>query len=276
MSDLNVENFVKKIKEMTERERKKVSKEELINLIILLPDEVSDVAKYVELTAAINYIRTRANTNAAEILLLKSSNDEILKENETLKTDILTTNESIKGVKDKINGHESHLNGIEQYLRVNNLEIVGIPPPEHEGDSIEETLVEIFNSLPELNSVISPNDIDICHIMPSDRKDKKLVAVCKFIHRKSKFNILEAKRKSRNFKYKDHDIFINDHLSQPNRHLFATAALKKKELNYRFLWTRNGAVFMRENERSSVFKIDTVESLNNLVRTVPENTENDE
>ena len=151
---------------------------------------------------------------------------------------------------------------------MNNIEIVGIPPAETPGAAIEDTLIEIFNSLPELTNKVSPNDIDISHIMPSDRKDRKLIAVCRFKSRKTKFDILEAKKKSRNFKFKNQDIFISDHLSPFNRHLFANAVVKKRELNYKFLWSRNGAIFLRENEHSPVFKIETEDNLNDLTRSV--------
>ena len=94
---------------------------------------------------------------------------------------------------------------------VNNLEIVGLPPAESQGTPIEDMLLEIFNGLPELSKQVSPDDIDICH-MPSDRKDGKLVAVCRFISRKMKLDILQAKKNSRKFTFKNHEIFINDHL----------------------------------------------------------------
>ena len=87
----------------------------------------------------------------------------------------------------KSNKQEEHINALDQYLRVNNLEIVGIPPAEQVGDSVEDTLLEIFNDLPDLSNEVSENDIDVCHIIPSDRKDGKLVAVCRFKSRKLKY-----------------------------------------------------------------------------------------
>ena len=65
--------------------------------------------------------------------MLKSTNEEIQWENLKLKSEILKSNENVKGLHKKVIEHENHLNGIEQYLRVNNLEIVGLPPPEYEG-----------------------------------------------------------------------------------------------------------------------------------------------
>ena len=70
------------------------------------------------------------------------------------------------------------------------------------------------------------------------------------------------KKKCRNFKFKDNDIFINEPLSPFNRHLFVKASVKKNELKWRYLWTRNGTLFMRENEVSTV---GNEENLRNLV-----------
>ena len=103
--------------------------------------------------------------------------------------------------------------------------------------------------------------------MSSNRKDGKLVAVS----RKTRIDILEAKRKCRNFKFKEQDLFINDHLSPFNRKLFAITTLKKNELKYCFLWTRNGSIFMRENKHSAAFKIESEQCLNNLVSTASVN-----
>ena len=95
--------------------------------------------------------------------------------------------------------------------------------------------------------------------MPSDRKDGKLVAVCRFISRKMKLNILQAKKNSGKFTFKNHEIFINDHL-------FAMAAAKKREISYKFLWTKNGSIFMREDDKSPVKKIVNEDCIMKLAR----------
>ena len=63
------------------------------------------------------------------MMSLKSTNNDLRKENESVKADIVIMKNVIKGLEAKCEDHEKHLNGIEQYLRVNNLEIVGLPPP---------------------------------------------------------------------------------------------------------------------------------------------------
>ena len=62
------------------------------------------------------------------------------------------------------------------------------------------------------------------------------------------------------FKFKNQDIYISDHLSPLNRHLF-TNATAKRELGYKFLRNRNGSIFIRKEEHSPILKIINDECL---------------
>ena len=85
--------------------------------------------------------------------------------------------------------------------------------------------------------------------MPSNKRDGKNIDVYKFVSRKSKYDILNAKTSARDFKYKNESVYINDHLSSYNRNLFTLAAQKKREYGFKYLWTREGHIFMRKRER---------------------------
>ena len=115
-------------------------------------------------------------------------------------------------------------------------------------------------------SIVKEEIVRLKAEVSSQQMDGKLVAVCKFKSQKSKIDILQAKKSSRIFTYNNHNIFINDHLSPFNRHLFATAAAKKRELDFKFQWTRNGSIFMREDEWSPVIKIVSEECISKLAR----------
>ena len=73
----------------------------------------------------------------------------------------------------------------------------------------------------------------------------------------SKFAILAAKKREANklFKFRNNDVYINEHLSKTNRAIFGAAQAKKKLLNYKYCWTRGGTVLMRKTEDSEVFTI---------------------
>ena len=78
-AELTCENFVSLIKSMSARERNKIHQEDLINLIIKLPDDFgnevsSDLDSKMDMMAAISLVRAQATSNSAEILILKTEN----------------------------------------------------------------------------------------------------------------------------------------------------------------------------------------------------------
>ena len=143
---------------------------------------------------------------------------------------------------------------------------MGLPEP-NQNESEETLLINALNSLQGIESPIRPEDIDISHPMKTRRTDEKKVHVVRFISRKVKAEVLAAKKleANRNFKFRESDIFINEHLAPHNRTLFAAAAGKKRDLNYKFLWTRGGNIFMRKTENSDVITISCVNDINNLM-----------
>ena len=56
----------------------------------------------------------------------------------------------------------------------------------------KSVLLDFFNNILDVN--VTTNDIDICHEIPSRQMDEKRVIVCKFISRKTKIDILNAKK----------------------------------------------------------------------------------
>ena len=187
-------NFIEKIKEMTGPERNRIKKEDLIRLIVDAPTTNLVIEeKFGQLTASINAIQTQAHNNAVEITNVKRQNDEQQHEIVTLKQSRDDLVNELNAVKKQCAEQEVHLNNIEQYLRANNLEIVGYPDVPITAD-YEETLVNLINQLPGLSTGdkrIPKEDIDICHPVQSERRDHKNVGLVRFVSRKTKLQILE-------------------------------------------------------------------------------------
>ena len=133
---------------------------------------------------------------------------ELVHKNSNLEWDVVSLNK-------KVSDLTTEIAGIDQYLRVNNVEIIDLPEPLN-GETVEEQAIEIFNELctQNGNAEISKQDIDICHPLPSNRKDNKRVVICRFISRNTKAMIILAKRVNQMYKYRDHEIFIKDHMSE--------------------------------------------------------------
>ena len=183
-AEITPENFIEVIQSMTESERKKITKADLIKLIMNAPVRkaedlnTSNDSRVNDLFAAVEMIRSQSSTNAVEILNLKKSNEILTKENALLRQEQCGMLERIRESQEKIERQENHLNEIEQYLRANNIEIVGFNDLEDSDRDFEPHILSILNSLPEFQEKpITSRDIDICHPVPTERKDKKNVSV---------------------------------------------------------------------------------------------------
>ena len=265
--ELTVENFVESIKKMSERDRGKIRAADLIKLILQLPDssiEISSNNKEINdkmngMFASIEYLQTQSTNNTAAIQNLNNDNLMLKSQNGLLQN--------------QVNDLQRQINSIDQYLRVDNVEVVGLPEPA-EDQTDEDSLVEVFNQLDHgFTEPFSSYDINISHVVPSRRRDGKRVVVCKFMTRKSKIAVLEAKKFKKDLKYNNNLIFINEHLSPHNRKLFALASEKKHSLEYKYLWTKNGTIFMRKNDSTQSIIINDEDDIYNLPvdHTVGEN-----
>ena len=70
------------------------------------------------------------------------------------------------------------------------------------------------------------------------------------------------------FKFRNNDVYINEHLSKVNRAIFGAAQAKKKLLKYKYCWTRGGTVYMRKTDESDVITITKEKDLDDLVQSV--------
>lgn len=303
MDDLTPTNFISKIKAMDPRERGKLQIKKLIDLICQVDDEGPSLAAQIEeLRNSVEHVNQTSSVNRSEIIALKAQNDDYVKKNAALRIEVdllklhaqeckdrdraapqpaqnlvpnvnaqidtlrTETNAQFDIFRKEITELHREVNSIQQYLRINNLEIVGLPEP-NPGESEETLLVNALNSLEGIDNPINPEDIDISHPLNSNRRDEKSVHVIRFISRKTKNTILTAKKQDANkqFKFRDRDIYINEHLSKYNRGLFAAAQEKKRALDYKFCWTRGGVVNMRKTETSQVITISSIDDLAALV-----------
>ena len=59
-------------------------------------------------------------------------------------------------------------------------------------------------------------------------------------------------------------LYVNENLTQCRKHLFWLAKQKAKELDYKFIWTLNGQIFFREDEKADSLPIRTENNFDNL------------
>lgn len=164
---------------------------------------------------------------------------------------------------------------MEQNMRSSNIEINGIP--EHKSENL-------FKTIEQLGTIVANpvGDSDILHVTriaklnrDSDRprsvivklrsqrrRDELLAAVTKFnkTNRNDKLN-------SEHLGIGGHrvPVFVSEHLTPANKHLHAAARKKAKESGAKFVWVRDGRVFVRKDEQSHAIYIKNEHSLKLIV-----------
>ena len=99
------------------------------------------------------------------------------------------------------------INKINQYLRVGNIQVVGLTTPSENEDD-KDLLLECIISINRDREPLVKDDIDICHQIQTRRRDQKRVVICKFMSRKSKIAVLSAKKGHRNLQYIEVLLFL--------------------------------------------------------------------
>ena len=252
---------------MDKADRKRIKATDLIDWIVQYEEDETlkgmqnDIATLI---ANFQLLNGTATKNQEEIAIVKNKNIELQEEVDSLKAAAEARNDD-NTLADEIESLRKQVNDIDQYLRVNNLEIVGLPEPrierdpqgEEQKETEEDLIINALNNLNGLPTPVRAEDIDISHPLNSRRRDGKNVHVVKFISRKKKAEVFKTKKSetNRDFKFRGNDIFINEHLSPKNRTLFAKAHEKKGTLGFKHLWTRGGTILMRKTDESPCFTI---------------------
>lgn len=219
-----------------------------------LREEVSDLR--TELNDATAFLNL-ANQKYEEILKQhkkhEQDHNDICAENSILRSTVQTLEQRLNQVKDE-------LNDTNQYLRRECLEIQGIPVPKDDKHEDTNAIVIKLGKLMGLD--LNEDDISTSHRLPANKKSKthpKIIA--KFVRRDVREKFYRARTKLKTFTTKDLDysmenpIYINESLTEKNKELFRDCLKAKKDLNYSFIWTNYGKIYMRKSASSESIHI---------------------
>lgn len=150
----------------------------------------------------------------------------------------------------------------DQNSLANSLEITGIPISKSE--SIPDLVSHISA---KLNNKLTKEDILRCHrkrSVPSKHlaatRHPPIIISFKDIQKRN--NLLSAFRARRGIKLSeigfesDNYFFINESLTNIRKKLFYTAKTFQRTNNYKYLWTRNGRIFLKKDDSSGFTQID--------------------
>ena len=200
--------------------------------------QLEETNKFIEFTNA-KYEEIR-NT------LSKQNKDQkgIIAENKILKT-------TMKSLEGTVQHMKEALNDMERYLRRECLEIKGIPTHKDGKENTNEIIAKI-GGLMGVN--VDQRDISVSHRLPVSMvysgKEREPSIIVTFVRRDVKESYYRARKNlkgitTKNLGYQSsNNIYINESLTDTNRKLFKDCLKLKKELGYKFIWTKNGRIYL--------------------------------
>lgn len=169
------------------------------------------------------------------------------------------------------------LNLTEQNMRESNLEINGIP--EHKTENLPTIIAQLAKTVD-----CQVRDEDVFHVTrvaklnkDGDRPRTVIVKLRSPRHRDTMLAAV-AKYNRNNPKGKlstqhlgmagsPRSVFVAEHLTPANKSLHAAARLKAKKEGYKFVWVRNGRIYLRKDEYSPAYFVRNRESLDSINST---------
>lgn len=144
---------------------------------------------------------------------------------------------------------------LEQYSRLNNVEIKGVPLTKG------ESCVEIVKTIGEkVGCPVSESDLDVVHRVPAEEGQNIIARFCSRT-KKAEFAAVAKKARLTGSAIRltaqtdsNKPVYINDHLT-PEKRLFAQALDLKKEKQWKFLWVDNCRIKARKTTDSTVYRI---------------------
>lgn len=226
-------------------------------------------------------VRAEFQSIRDEISTLESSVRFLDENYETAKTALIKCQESLKQVQkdnmilsNTVYELNTRLQAMEQHNRANNLEIQCVP--EHKNENLISTIMQI-------SKVVSANlkETDIHHctrVAKLNREDKRPRSIIvklgtpllrdTFLANTIKFN-KEHQNDKLNTSHigiagDKKPIYILEHLSPQNKKLHAAARQFAKKEDYKFVWIKQGKVFIRKTESSQFVYVRNQEVLDKL------------
>ena len=146
---------------------------------------------------------------------------------------------------------EDKIDQLEQYDRRQNLEFEGLAYQKDEDVSQLDVAEKIGVKLQKA-------DISVAHRLPTKPgrdKNGPNTVIARFVKREIRNEIYYKRYLLKDLHDDKHDdsqkrVYINENLTQKRKRLFRLAKQKIKALQYTFIWTNNGYIFVRKDIHS--------------------------
>lgn len=218
------------------------------------------------------YLRERVEDLTKTVHFLSAKYDEqkttiagLQTENAALREENAVTMNSVCDLKKQNDTLQQRVEELEQYTRLNNIELVGIP------ESTGEDVYSLAQRAAEKMGVtLSPSQIDVAHRVPTQSQTQPKPIVMRLTSRKIRDEILMEARKKKlvakniDDNFPERPVFFNEHLTPAKKQLMGVLRQKKQEGLFKFVWTRSGTIYVKKTESSTPVKVFSVQDLKKL------------
>ncbi|KAK3910411.1 RNA-directed DNA polymerase from mobile element jockey [Frankliniella fusca] len=180
---------------------------------------------------------------------------------ESLEQQVGELQDENQGLRQQVVALEERLTAAEQYSRVNDVDVHGIPYKKG------ENLNEILNSLSQALAVpLSSDRVEIAHRTgPPDASRRGIIV--RFFRKTDKIDFIKARKVKRDLAVKHLSVFgeshpsrddiihVNESLSVEMRKMLNFARSKKKGGTLNSAWVDNGKLYIKKNEHKKILKI---------------------
>ena len=181
---------------------------------------------------------------------------------QTTKQDVFEVSNRLKAAEEKLQTIDDIIDeqdDLQQYIRRDCVEIIGVPTSQV--DDPKQVAVEIGHLM---GVEIEKQHISTAHRLPPTRKVKDRLIV-KFVHRdirdafykqrsklvgKKSNDLPSFNREYENNNHQSNSIFINESLTTRRRKLFGRINDFKRTERWKYIWTVNGKIMLRETDTS--------------------------
>lgn len=216
-----------------------------VDMLLTLKDSVNSLHESVEgFKSSMTFLSEKYDELIASTNKHETAIDELHGETETLKLTVQEQSQEIFQLR-------SELNELEQYSRLANLEIHGLPVEQN------EELIPVLQKLAEkLEIDFDSNDVVAAHRIPSRRNATPPVLI-KFSSSivKERWMNCRGKLRTSGERGKQPQLYFNENLTAFNKNLFWSARVKGKENRFKFVWVKNGKIFAKKTEEAPLLRI---------------------
>lgn len=178
---------------------------------------------------------------------------------------IAALQENIHSLNNEVTVLRGELNGRDQWQRLNNIEIKGVPLKKN------ENLFTVVDHISKaVDYPIQKSSINYISRVPMLNSKEKLIIVS-FTNRYIKEDFIASARSKKKILASDIGfsdstqlIFLNDHLTPEYKRLLTSVKTTMKAKGYQYIWVKYGKIHVRMNDTSKIFIVNSHTDLNKL------------